>query len=62
VAITVLNAEPDLDLVDEVVFADVERLQSRLARALSAGVAVAAAVRRSHLVPVRVQPPVANAH
>jgi hypothetical protein len=61
VAVTVLNAEPDVDLVDEVVFADVERLRPRLARGLSAGVAVAAAVGGSPVVPVQVQPPVANA-
>lgn len=60
-AVTVLNAEPDVDLVDEMVFADVERLRPRLARALAAGVAMAAAVRRSPVVPVRVQSPVANA-
>lgn len=52
--------EPDVDLVDEMVLADVERLRSPLARALGAGVAVAAAVGRTAVVPVRVQPPVAN--
>jgi hypothetical protein len=52
--------EPDVDLVDEVVFADVERLRPRLTRALGAGVAVSAAVGRTAVVPVRVESAVAD--
>jgi hypothetical protein len=36
------DAESKVDLVDEMVFADVERLRPRLAGALGAGVSVAA--------------------
>ena len=41
----------DLDLIDEMVFADVERLRPRMVRALGAGVTVTAAVGRTPVVP-----------
>jgi hypothetical protein len=59
-AVALSVVESDVDLVDEVIFADVERLRLRLARALGAGVAVAAAVGRTSAIPVRVQPSVAD--
>ena len=61
VAVVAALAESDVDLVDEMVFTDVEGLRPRLTSALGAGVAVAAAVGRTSVVPVRVQPSAANA-
>lgn len=60
-AVTVLISKSDTDRLDEVVLADVERLRSRVAGELGAGVAVAAAVGRTPVVPVRVQAAIANA-
>ncbi|WP_244210924.1 hypothetical protein [Amycolatopsis kentuckyensis] len=59
-AVVAFIAEPDADLLDEMVFADVERLRSRLACALGAGVTVAASVGRAPVVPVRVQTAIAD--
>jgi len=56
VSVVAALAESDVDLVDEMVFTDVEGLRPRLTSALGAGVAVAAAVGRAAVVPVRVQP------
>jgi hypothetical protein len=54
VAVVSLVAESDVDLVDEVVFADVERLRPRLACASGAGLTVAAPVGGASVVPVRI--------
>ena len=59
-AVVAAVAESDVDLGNEMVLADVERLWPRLVHALGAGVAVAAAVGRTSVIPVRVQSSVAD--